>query len=216
MLPASDLSEILTNLSALNLQPTAAAQILAAVLAPLLRSSDPDPPQDLPRRRAGRPRVRPRRAARRKKPKRRGAAAPSAQNEHADRDAPRQRAIAALKANPEATPTEIAKVAKCSRSTVVNARETLAAAARKEARKQARKARENPVLAKQTERRARAQQFLRGELARGPKRVSDVEEAAEKAHIDVHTLQQARGDLGVVTSRADAGNTLSVQWSLPA
>ena len=41
MLPASDLAEILTNLtnlSALNLQPNTAAQILAAVLAPLLRS----------------------------------------------------------------------------------------------------------------------------------------------------------------------------------
>jgi len=34
MLPASDLTEILTNLSALNLQPNTAAQILAAVLAP--------------------------------------------------------------------------------------------------------------------------------------------------------------------------------------
>jgi hypothetical protein len=36
-------------------------------------------------------------------------------------------------------------------------------------------------LAKQTERRALAQQFLRDELADGPKRVSDVEDAAEKA-----------------------------------
>jgi hypothetical protein len=38
MLPASDLTGILTNLSALNLQPNTAAAILAAVLAPLLRS----------------------------------------------------------------------------------------------------------------------------------------------------------------------------------
>jgi hypothetical protein len=38
MLPASDLADILTNLSALNLQPTTAAQILAAVLAPLVRA----------------------------------------------------------------------------------------------------------------------------------------------------------------------------------
>ena len=38
MLPASDLTEILTNLAALNLQPNNAAQILAAVLAPLPRS----------------------------------------------------------------------------------------------------------------------------------------------------------------------------------
>src|SRR5215831_10410482 len=66
MLPASDIAEILTNLSALNLQPTATAQILAAVLAPLLRSTDPDPPA-LPPQRAERPRVRPWRAARHKK-----------------------------------------------------------------------------------------------------------------------------------------------------
>ena len=44
MLPASNIADILANLSALNLQPNTAAQILAAVLAPLLRSSDPDPP----------------------------------------------------------------------------------------------------------------------------------------------------------------------------
>lgn len=43
MLPASDLSEIIANLSALNLQPNTAAQILAAVLAPLLRNSGPRP-----------------------------------------------------------------------------------------------------------------------------------------------------------------------------
>ena len=43
MLPAADLAEILTNPAALNLQPTTAAQILAAVFAPLLRSSgDPE------------------------------------------------------------------------------------------------------------------------------------------------------------------------------
>src|SRR5262245_47064508 len=153
MLPASDLSEILANLSALNLQPNTTAQILAAVLAPLLRSSDSDPPPGLepPSKPSRRPRVRPRRATRRKKPKHQAAAAAAVQNERSDRDAPRQRAIAALRTNPDATPSEIAKVAKCSRSTVVNARETLAA----EARKQARKLRENPVLAKQTERRQR-------------------------------------------------------------
>jgi len=65
MLPASDIADILENLSALNLQPNTAAQILAAVLAPLLRSADPDPPA-LPRKRVGRPpRSKPRRAARR-------------------------------------------------------------------------------------------------------------------------------------------------------
>ena len=38
MLPAADLSEILTNLAALNLQPNTAAAVLGAVLAPLLRA----------------------------------------------------------------------------------------------------------------------------------------------------------------------------------
>jgi hypothetical protein len=52
-------------------------------------------------------------------------------------------------------------------------------------------------------------------LAHGPRGVSDVEEAAVKAHIEALALEQARGDLGVVTSRANTGNTLSVQWSLP-
>src|SRR5262245_2330962 len=69
----------------------------------LLRSADPDPPAALPRQRAERPR-RPRRTARRKRKYKR----------HDARD----RALAALRANPDATPTEIAKIAKCSRSTV--------------------------------------------------------------------------------------------------
>jgi Protein of unknown function (DUF2924) len=59
------------------------------------------------------------------------------------------------------------------------------------------------------------EQFLKDALAHGPKRVSDVEEAAAKAHVEPHALEQARADLGVVTSRANTGSTLSVQWSLP-
>jgi len=76
MLPAPELSENLANLSALNLQPNTAAQILAAVLAPLLRSSDSGPALELQQQRAARPRGRPRRAAqqKRKKPKRAGGA----------------------------------------------------------------------------------------------------------------------------------------------
>jgi hypothetical protein len=49
-----------------------------------------------------------------------------------------------------------------------------------------------------------------------PKQVSAVEEAAEKAHIDAHALAQARADLGLVTSRGNAGGVMAVQWSLPA
>ena len=45
-----------------------------------------------------------------------------------------------------------------------------------------------------TNRRSRAQRFLRDELADGPKRVTDVEEAAAKAHVDPETLERARGD----------------------
>jgi len=56
-------------------------------------------------------------------------------------------------------------------------------------------------MAKQTDRRKHAQRFLQDALAGGPKRASDVEEAAEKAHVDQHTLEQARADLGVVVRR---------------
>jgi hypothetical protein len=52
-------------------------------------------------------------------------------------------------------------------------------------------------------------------LAHGPQRVSDLEEAAVKAHVDPQALEQARGDLGIVASRANAGGVQAVQWSLP-
>jgi acetyl-CoA carboxylase carboxyltransferase component len=85
-------------------------------------------------------------------------------------------------------------------------------AARKAARKAAR---ETSKPAKSTERRQRAQQFLREQLARGPKPASFVEDAAEKAHVETRALEQARVDLGVVTSRSNAGGVQAVQWSLP-
>jgi hypothetical protein len=196
MLPASDLTEIIANLSALNLQPNTAAQILAAVLVPLLRSSGP-PPEPIPIREK-RPRSKPQKR----------------KTSRAD-DSPRERAIAALKANPGVPLSDIAKLAGCARSTAVNARNDLAKKARKQARKSASAPAATSVLAKQTARRERAQRFLRDELARGPRSVSDIEERAAKAHVDQHTLEQARGDLGVITSRGNTGNTLSVQWSLP-
>jgi len=43
----------------------------------------------------------------------------------------------------------------------------------------------------------------------------DVEDAAEKAHVDLRALEQARADLGIVTSRANTGGAHAVQWSLP-
>src|SRR5262249_2306125 len=107
MLPASDLTEILANLSALNLQPSTAAAVLGA-LAPLLRTAE-TPPAVLEPQPSRRPRSSKRaRGARRKRKYKR----------HAPSEA-RDRALAALRANPDATPTEIAKIAKVSPSTVV-------------------------------------------------------------------------------------------------
>lgn len=213
MLPAADLSEIISNLSALNLQSDTIAQVLAAVLAPLMRSPelghtrservatcDSFQKKRPPRGGAA---ARPRAASPRKRKKAAGRAAPNMIG--------RARARAALQANPDATLTDVANAVGCSRATVANARADLAA----QARKQARKPPEKEVMAKQSERRERAQQWLRQHLADGPQRVSDIEAAAEKAHVDQIALERARADLGIVPSRANAGNTLSVQWSLP-
>src|SRR5262249_6115306 len=84
-------------------------------------------------------------------------------------------------------------------------------------RKQARKSRETTpsILSKPTERRQRAQHFLREQLARGPKQASVVEDAAAKAHVDEQALGQARADLGVITTRTNTGGVQAVQWSLP-
>ena len=53
-------------------------------------------------------------------------------------------------------------------------------------------------------------------LAHGPKQVSDLEEAAQRAHVDPHALAQARAELHIVTSRGNAGGVMAVQWSLPS
>jgi hypothetical protein len=189
MLPASTLAAI-SNVVALNLEPRTTMTVLGAILAPLL----PDAKQ-----RAGRPRSKSRKARRRKRKKARVAA--NAEST----DGPRQRAARALAANPGASLTAVAEIAGVSRGTVVNARDELAAEARKPTPK-----------TKPSERRERAQRFLKDALAHGPRKVSDVEEAAAKAHLDSQVLEQARGDLGIVTSRANAGGVQAVQWSLPA
>jgi transposase len=198
MLPADVIAEIIANLAALNLQPSTAAAVLGA-LAPLLRTAETPPAQPSRRPRSSK---RPRRGRRKRKYKRQ---APSEA---------RDRALAALRANPpDASATEIAKIAKVSRSTVVKTRNEI----EKAERKQARKSRETTpsILSKPAERRQRALHFLREQLARGPKQASVVEEAAAKAHIDEQALGQARGDLGIVTSRSNAGGVQAVQWSLP-
>ena len=107
-----------------------------------------------------------------------------------------------------------APIARCGHGTAINARNELAAEARNEERKEARKKLETSKPAK-PERRQRAQRFLLDALAHGPKQVNDLEEAAEKAHVDPHSLEQARADLGIVTSRANTGGAHAVQWSLP-
>jgi hypothetical protein len=209
MLPA--LTEIVTNVVGLQLAPDTTAAVLGAVLAPLLRSgSDADPasedPTKIRKKRAGRLRLKSRSAPRRRQKKsKRRAPRPSEA---------RDRALAALKANPSATLARIAKLAKCSPSTVVNARGELVAEARRAAR---RAARETPKTAKPapTDRRQRAQQFLKDALAHGPKQASAVEDAAAKAHVDLMALDQARADLGIVASRANTGGVQAVQWSLP-
>jgi len=226
MLPASALAEIISNITALRLEPSTVTAVLGAVLTPLLRSPGSEIPIPVPAIREKRPRT-----ARQKRRKARPPVAAAAE----PTDGPRERAIAALRANPDAPLNTIAQLAGCARSTVVNARGDLAKEVRQETRKQVRKSRAKPVststgnsaatskprntaaaavLAKQNERRERAQQFLKNTLAGGPKPVSAVEAEAGRHHIDQVTLTQARGDLGVVSSRG-AGNTLALQWSLP-
>jgi hypothetical protein len=198
MLPASTFAEITANLAALQLEPSIAAQILAAVFAPLLPSSQSESESEsgVRQKRAGRPRSRRALQPKRKKPKRRVAAT------RGSADGPRQRAARALAANPTKSLTAVAEIAGVSRGTVVAARNELAAEARK------------PRPA-ELERRERAQRFLREQLGRGPKPVSDVEAAATRAHVNPETLEQARADLHVVTSRANTGGAHAVQWSLP-
>jgi hypothetical protein len=152
------ITEITTNLASLHLESNIAAQILATVLAPLMRldgsSSEVTDlaPRRAQRRRTGRPQSRraPRRRRRRYKPR-----APTEA---------RDRALAALRSNPDATPTEIAKLAKVSRSTAANARKRFAREARLKA-KTASRGKTDP----KTERRSRAQRFLKDALAQGPK-----------------------------------------------
>src|SRR5262249_150328 len=141
MLPADVIAEIIANLAALNLQPSTAATVLGA-FAPLLRSAE-TPPAVLEPQPSRRPRSSKRsRGARRRKYRRRAPAEG------------RDRALAALRANPDGSTTDLAKVAKCSRSTVVKTRNEI----EKAERKQARKSRETTpsILSKPAERRQRA------------------------------------------------------------
>jgi hypothetical protein len=98
---------------------------------------------------------------------------------------------------------------------VVKARNEIEKAERKQARMAAREPSTPIGGSKSTERRQRAQRFLKDTLAQGPKPVTAVEEAAAKAHVDPTALEQARADLGIVASRAGAGGVQAVQWSLP-
>jgi len=180
MLPASDLTEILANLAALNLQPNTAAAVLGA-LAPLLRSAETPPAvlESRPSRRRPRSSKRSRGTRRKRKYRR-----------HAPSEA-RDRAIAALRADPDGSTSELAKVAKCSRSTIAKTRNEIAKAERRAARSETTP---STPISKPAERRQRAQRFLKDTLAQGPKRATDVEEAAVRAHVDPQALEQARAD----------------------
>jgi len=209
MLPA-DLTAIITAVAALHLELDVTTAVITA-LTPLLNSGYAD--ELAPSRRAHR-----RRDDRaRKRARARGAARPR----HYQRKAPspgREAALAAWRQNPEATPTEIAKAAKISRSTAVNAHRHFL----RETRRATRRAKKTEAVKTETakpaphvtDRRMRAQRFLQETLAHGPKEVQAVEAAAAKARIDDTVLAQARGDLGVIATRADSGGH-AVQWSLP-
>jgi hypothetical protein len=200
MLPASTLAAI-GNVVALNLEPHTTMKVLGAILAPVLSSDS------TPARKAGQGGPKPRRATRpRKKPKPQTARSSEA----------RERAIAELRANPDKSLSAIAKATGVSHGTAANARRDLVGEARKQARKETRRRSHEKSKATMPERRQRAERFLKDALARGPKQVSDLEAAAEKAHVDPHSLEQARAELGIVTSRGNAGGVQAVQWSLPS
>ena len=111
--------------------------------------------------------------------------------------------------------SKVAKLAKVSFGTVINARKDLAKEARKEARRNSRTTETAKASPATSPKRERAQQWLRDTLAQGPKEVQAVEAAAAKAHIDDVLLIQARGDLGVIATRANTGGVHAVQWALP-
>jgi hypothetical protein len=60
-----------------------------------------------------------------------------------------------------------------------------------------------------------AARLLRIRQPRATRSSWTVEEAAAKAHVQMRALAQARADLGIVTSRGNAGGVQAVQWSLP-
>jgi hypothetical protein len=188
MLPANTLAAI-SNVVALNLEPQTTMAVLGAVLAPLLQSSQAEVPH-----KAARTQRQPRR--KQKKPKRRRVKANVEST-----DGPRERARAALKANPGASLTAIAKIAGCSRGTAVAARRGLATEARK-----LRPSEPSPRLKR-----------ARDQLRAGPRPISDVEEAAQKAKIDPQVLERARAQLRITTSRSSAANgPHALQWALPS
>src|SRR5262249_19377955 len=193
MLPANTLAAI-SNVVALNLEPQTTMAILGAILAPVL----PDAGHPRPRKR-GRPRRKPqgRRRTRKKARPRVGAATNSQRSgggpwrgpARGPTDAPRQGAARAPAANPGKSANAVAKIAGVNRGPVLRVRSELEAEG-------AQRPTPKPAAKPLTEPRQRAQRFLKDTLARGPKQVSDVEAAAEKAHVDPTALGQGRGGLG--------------------
>jgi len=184
MLPAL-IAEIATNLAALQLEPNTAAQILAAVLAPLLRSSGPEL-EDLqgapkhPSKCAGRPRSR--RAPRRRRRYKRRAPRPTEA---------RERALAAVRAHPDATVSKVAKLAKVSFGTVINARKDLAKEARR-ARRKSKADGNGEVIARDIAEARASSAMATGHPRARPKRGSGRRSGCRQGHISMTWCSRRR------------------------
>ena len=62
----------------------------------------------------------------------------------------------------------------------------------------------------------KAELFLKGQLAKGPKPAGEIEAAADKARIGVDHLERAKDALGITAARLAAANgSAPVHWQLP-
>jgi hypothetical protein len=213
MLPASSLAEIISNLAALQLEPNTAAQILAAVFAPLLRSSDPEPQKcssgvNIP------PGTRSQQMKHLAIAAVALALATTAAHATADgcavvrktpdgflslRQAPTAKALAIAKLKPgwhlsvdSATCETSGKISICGGTEWTHVTGVWPL--------------DGGVDCGDT--------CTRGWVATRYLKFTGCEEAAAKAHVDVQALQQARADLGIVVGRANTGGEHAVQWSL--
>jgi hypothetical protein len=71
-----------------------------------------------------------------------------------------------------------------------------------------------PLDAEERTARQEAEDFLREQLADGPRRTKDVEAAAREQGISVRTLKRARKRLGVVADQRPTGKQGATEWWL--